>query len=714
MKNNVIRMKTEFAGRELILETGKMAKQANGSVLVQYGGTVVLATATVSDEKKEGIDFFPLTVNFVEKMYAAGKIPGGFFKREARPSTTATLTSRLIDRPIRPLFPNGFRNEVQIIITVLSYDKINSPDILGMIGASAALSISEIPFNGPIAGVNIGMIDNEFIVNPKIEQFEDSKLELSVAGKENTLMMVEAGAKEVSEEKMVQALELAQSEIAKFIKFQKEFIKKAGKKKREFDCDISDENIAKEISKLAEKKFTKALNCKQKLERNNAINEIKDDIFCHFEEQLSKDDFDEKKSEIKSGIDDIIKKIIREQIAKKQKRVDGRGLDEIREINCEIDVLPFTHGSALFTRGETQSLGVVTLGTGVDEKLIDDLDEKYKKCFYFHYNFPPFSVGEVRFLRGPGRRELGHGNLAERALAAVIPQSEIFPYTIRIVSEILESNGSSSMASVCSGTLSLMAAGVPIKQPVAGIANGLIIENGKHHILTDIIGMEDHYGDMDFKVTGTESGITALQMDIKIEGITKEILVEALEKAKKARFHILDKMKAIIENPRTEISDIAPHIEIMNVKSEKIGDIIGPQGKNIKAIIEETGVSIDIDDNGVVHIASTDKDSIQLAKKKIQSIIEEPEMGKVYKGTVKNIRDFGAFVEFLPSQEGLLHISNLEHKRTTNVKDVINIGDKIDVKIIKIDSDGKVQLSMKDAKKNNSEDKFSRGHHRRK
>lgn len=707
-------MKTEFAGRELILETGKMAKQANGSVLVQYGGTVVLATATVSDEKKEGIDFFPLTVNFVEKMYAAGKIPGGFFKREARPSTTATLTSRLIDRPIRPLFPNGFRNEVQIIITVLSYDKINSPDILGMIGASAALSISEIPFNGPIAGVNIGMIDNEFIVNPKIEQFEDSKLELSVAGKENTLMMVEAGAKEVSEEKMVQALELAQSEIAKFIKFQKEFIKKAGKKKREFDCDISDENIAKEISKLAEKKFTKALNCKQKLERNNAINEIKDDIFCHFEEQLSKDDFDEKKSEIKSGIDDIIKKIIREQIAKKQKRVDGRGLDEIREINCEIDVLPFTHGSALFTRGETQSLGVVTLGTGVDEKLIDDLDEKYKKCFYFHYNFPPFSVGEVRFLRGPGRRELGHGNLAERALAAVIPQSEIFPYTIRIVSEILESNGSSSMASVCSGTLSLMAAGVPIKQPVAGIANGLIIENGKHHILTDIIGMEDHYGDMDFKVTGTESGITALQMDIKIEGITKEILVEALEKAKKARFHILDKMKAIIENPRTEISDIAPHIEIMNVKSEKIGDIIGPQGKNIKAIIEETGVSIDIDDNGVVHIASTDKDSIQLAKKKIQSIIEEPEMGKVYKGTVKNIRDFGAFVEFLPSQEGLLHISNLEHKRTTNVKDVINIGDKIDVKIIKIDSDGKVQLSMKDAKKNNSEDKFSRGHHRRK
>ncbi|MBL7107727.1 MAG: polyribonucleotide nucleotidyltransferase [Candidatus Cloacimonetes bacterium] len=707
-------MKTEFAGRELILETGKMAKQANGSVLVQYGGTVVLATATVSDEKKEGIDFFPLTVNFVEKMYAAGKIPGGFFKREARPSTTATLTSRLIDRPIRPLFPNGFRNEVQIIITVLSYDKINSPDILGMIGASAALSISEIPFNGPIAGVNIGMIDNEFIVNPKIEQFEDSKLELSVAGKENTLMMVEAGAKEVSEEKMVQALELAQSEIAKFIKFQKEFIKKAEKKKREFDCDISDENIAKEISKLAEKKFTKALNCKQKLERNNAINEIKDDIFCHFEEQLSKDNFDEKKSEIKSGIDDIIKKIIREQIAKKQKRVDGRGLDEIREINCEIDVLPFTHGSALFTRGETQSLGVVTLGTGVDEKLIDDLDEKYKKCFYFHYNFPPFSVGEVRFLRGPGRRELGHGNLAERALAAVIPQSEIFPYTIRIVSEILESNGSSSMASVCSGTLSLMAAGVPIKQPVAGIANGLIIENGKHHILTDIIGMEDHYGDMDFKVTGTESGITALQMDIKIEGITKEILVEALEKAKKARFHILDKMKAIIENPRTEISDIAPHIEIMNVKSEKIGDIIGPQGKNIKAIIEETGVSIDIDDNGVVHIASTDKDSIQLAKKKIQSIIEEPEMGKVYKGTVKNIRDFGAFVEFLPSQEGLLHISNLEHKRTTNVKDVINIGDKIDVKIIKIDSDGKVQLSMKDAKKNNSEDKFSRGHHRRK
>lgn len=697
MDSNIIRMETEFAGRKLSLETGRMAKQANGSVLVQYGGTVVLVTATASKERREGIDFFPLMVDFVEKMYAAGKIPGGFFKREAKPSTTATLAARLIDRPIRPLFPDGFRNEVQIVVTVLSYDKQNSPDILGMIGASVALSISDIPFNGPIAGVDIGFIDNEFVINPTVDELENSKLDLAVAGKENAIMMVEAGAHELSEEQMLDALDTAHKSIRELIAFEKQFIEQAAKPKSEFEMDVVDEELGKEVETAARDKLEKAFNIADKLERNALIDDLKDEIVGGYEEKLSEEEFEEKLRQIKNAFDNALKKLMRQKIRDTGSRVDGRGLDDIRDITCEIDVLPYTHGSALFTRGETQSLGVVTLGTSSDEKIIDELDEEYKKKFYLHYNFPPFSVGETGFMRGPGRRELGHGNLAERSLFPVLPEDEEkFPYTIRIVSEILESNGSSSMATVCSGTLSLMAAGVPISRPVAGVANGLILDDGKHTILTDIMGMEDHYGDMDFKVAGSDKGITALQMDIKVEGITYDIMKDALTKAKDARFFILNKIKETIEAPRPDISPYAPRIEVMKVKPDKIGDIIGPQGKMIKSIIEETGVSIDIDDDGVVHIASPDKEAIEKAKRKIESLTEEPEVGKVYEGIVKNVRDFGCFVEFLPRQEGLVHISNLENKRTENVSDVVKNGDRVKVKVIGIDRDGKVQLSMKD------------------
>lgn len=702
--NNIIRLETEFAGRKLVLETGRMAKQANGSVLVQYGSTAVLVTATVSKQRREGIDFFPLVVDFVEKMYASGKIPGGFYKREAKPSTTATLTARLIDRPIRPLFPEGFRNEVQVIATVLSYDKVNTPDVLGIIGASAALSISDIPFNGPVAAVNIGLLDNQFVVNPTVPQLEDSAMEMCVAGKENAIMMVEGGAQELTEKQMIDALDYAHQEIKKLLQFEQEFIQKAAKPKGEFEYDVKEENLIEKITELAEEKIKKVVNIKTKKARQDALDEIYEDVLEYLEENLEEDEFEQKEAQIKAVFDDLVKKVVRAQIITHGKRVDGRNLDEIRPITCEIDVLPATHGSALFTRGETQSLGVVTLGTSADEKVIDELDEEYKKKFYFHYNFPPFSVGEVGFLRSPGRRELGHGNLAERALQPVIPHDEEkFPYTIRIVSEILESNGSSSMASVCSGTLALMAAGVPITKPVAGVANGLIIEDGKYVILTDIIGLEDHYGDMDFKVAGTDAGITALQMDIKVEGITKEIMAEALQAAKKARLFILNKIKEVIAEPRPEIAKTAPHIEVVKINPLKIGDVIGPQGKIIKSIIEATGAVINIEDDGTIQIASQDESSIKAAKERVLGLVAEPEIGKEYLGVVTAIRDFGAFVEFMPNHEGLVHISNLEHQRTNKVEDVVKVGDKVYVKVIAIDKDGKVQLSIKDAKGNKSQ-----------
>lgn len=695
MNNDIIRMETEFANRKLVLETGRMARQANGSVFVQYGGTAVLVTATASDNRKEDIDYFPLIVDFIEKMYASGKIPGGFFKREAKPSTTATLTARLIDRPLRPLFPDGFRNEVQIVATVLSYDQVNSPEMVGMLGASAALSISDIPFHGPIAGVKVGLIDGDYIINPTIDELENSNLDLSIAGKKEAIMMVESGAKEILEDEMLKALDIGHSAIKEVLDFEEAFIEKAAVPKGDYVLDELNQNLVDEIEQDEYVNLKTALNKDNKEDRHEELNFVKDSIHERYKEKLGEEKYAEEKTALKDAIEKVQKKAIRKQTLHEKKRIDGRGFDEIRDITCEIDVLPSTHGAALFTRGETQSLGVVTLGSGSDEKIIDDLDEEFKKSFYLHYNFPPFSVGEVRFLRGPGRRELGHGNLAERALKPVIPDEEKFPYTLRIVSEILESNGSSSMATVCSGSLSLMAAGVPITRPVVGIANGLIMEDDKYEVLTDILGIEDHYGDMDFKVTGSEKGITALQMDIKVEGITQEIMKDALFRAKEARQFILKKVTDTIPQPREQLSENAPKIEMFTVKPEKIGDIIGPQGKHIKAIIEETDATIDIDDDGTVKIGSEDQDMIDAARRQVEALVAEPEMNKIYEGTVQAVKNFGAFVEILPGKDGLVHISNLEKKRTKNTTDVVNVGDKVRVKVIKIDR-GKVQLTMKD------------------
>ncbi len=695
MNNDIIRMETEFANRKLVLETGRMARQANGSVFVQYGGTAVLVTATASDNRKEDIDYFPLIVDFIEKMYASGKIPGGFFKREAKPSTTATLTARLIDRPLRPLFPDGFRNEVQIVATVLSYDQVNSPEMVGMLGASAALSISDIPFHGPIAGVKVGLIDGDYIINPTIDELENSNLDLSIAGKKEAIMMVESGAKEILEDEMLKALDIGHSAIKEVLDFEEAFIEKAAVPKGDYVLDELNQNLVDEIEQDEYDNLKTALNKDNKEDRHEALNFVKDSIHERYEEKLGEEKYAEEKTALKDAIEKVQKKAIRKQTLHEKKRIDGRGFDDIRDITCEIDVLPSTHGAALFTRGETQSLGVVTLGSGSDEKIIDDLDEEFKKSFYLHYNFPPFSVGEVRFLRGPGRRELGHGNLAERALKPVIPDEEKFPYTLRIVSEILESNGSSSMATVCSGSLSLMAAGVPITRPVVGIANGLIMEDDKYEVLTDILGIEDHYGDMDFKVTGSEKGITALQMDIKVEGITQEIMKDALFRAKEARQFILKKVTDTIPQAREQLSENAPKIEMFTVKPEKIGDIIGPQGKHIKAIIEETDATIDIDDDGTVKIGSEDQDMIDAARRQVEALVAEPEMNKIYEGTVQAVKNFGAFVEILPGKDGLVHISNLEKKRTKNTTDVVNVGDKVRVKVIKIDR-GKVQLTMKD------------------
>ncbi|RLC49083.1 MAG: polyribonucleotide nucleotidyltransferase [Candidatus Cloacimonadota bacterium] len=692
-------MEMELAGRKLVLQTGKMAKQANASVVAKYGDSMVLATATASRKPSEDIDYFPLVVDFVEKMYAAGKVPGGFYKREARPSTEAILSARLIDRPLRPLFPDGFHNEVQIVVTVLSYDEQNSPDMIGMIAASAALTISDIPFNGPIAGVTVGLIDNEFVINPTVSQLKKSKLELDIAGTKNDVVMVEASAKEVSEDAILQAIEKALPVIRNIVEFQEKFAEGIAQEKMEIEQEIIQEELLTEVKEKIQDKLSLAYFIKNKKARNEKFNEIKEELLTEYESSLTDEEYAEKEKFLVSAYENIKRELIRRYLLYDHKRVDARGLDEIREISCEIDVLPRAHGSSLFTRGETQSLGTLTLGSTSDEQIVDGLQEEYKKQFYLHYNFPPFSVGEVRFLRAPGRRELGHGNLAEKALLPILPEQDKFPYTIRIVSEILESNGSSSMATVCSATLALMAGGVPIKKPVAGIANGLIKDGDNYIILTDIIGMEDHYGDMDFKVTGTKHGITALQMDIKIDGITTEIMKKALYKAKDARLFILNKILETIPQPRSDISTYAPRIETLKIPHEKIAEVIGPSGKTIKKIIEQTDVKIDIDDDGTTKIASPNKASIRKAMQMIEMLIEEPKVGKTYIGKVKNVRDFGAFVEFLPKKEGLVHVSNLEQKRTKNVRDVVKEGDEVMVKIIRIDDDGKVQLSMKDIRK---------------
>jgi polyribonucleotide nucleotidyltransferase len=691
----IIKKSIELAGRTLTIETGRMAKQANGAVYMTYGDTAVLVTATASKEAREGTDFFPLTVDYVEKMYASGKIPGGFFKREARPSTNATLNARLIDRPIRPLFPDGFRNAVHVVVTVLSFDGENDPGLLGILGASAALSISDIPFHGPISGIGVGLIDDEYVINPLISSLEKSQLDLTVAASKNSIVMIEAGADEVSETKMKEAIYEGHKTIKQLVALQEEFVAEAGKEKMEVTLDLIPSEIMEQVTADFKTKVEEAAVILGKQERSDAFAAIKDEMLEKYAAELSEEEYAEQETYLKKAHNELIKRSVRNAILFKNHRADGRKMDDIRPITCEIDILPRTHGSALFTRGETQSLGTVTLGTDRDQQIIDGIAEEYKEPFYLHYNFPPFSVGEAGFMRGPGRRELGHGALAQRALLPVIPSSEQFPYTLRLVSEILESNGSSSMASVCSGTLALMAAGVPIKKPVAGIANGLIMEGDEYCVLTDIMGLEDHLGDMDFKVTGTVDGITAMQMDIKIEGISEDIMQIALDKAKTARLYILEKIVATIAAPREQVADFAPRIESIKIDPDKIGAVIGSGGKMIKHIIEVSGAGVDIDDDGTVSVSSADAQSIDKAMKIIKDIVTDAEVGKEYRGTVSRIEPYGAFVKFMSeTKEGLVHISELHSGRIKNVTDMLKLDDEVNVKVIGYDR-GKVKLSMK-------------------
>lgn len=693
-------IKINLNGKIINLETGKMAKQSAGSIVVSCEGTVVLVTANSTKEPREGIDFFPLMVDYEEKFYAAGKIPGGFFKREGRPSKNAILTSRLIDRPLRPLFPKGYRNDVQVIATVLSYDQKNMPDILAMIGASTALWISDIPFRGPIGAVRIGLVENEFIVNPGPQELENSELNLIIAGTKDSIIMMEGEAKEVSEEIILKAIGIAQEAIKTIIEGQKKLADILGKSNLKEEKQYSEtaelaDNYAKEIKNLYEKEIKEAVCINEKKEREDSLK----DIFNKIIEKLSTEE--DNLPLLKNIYDEACKEAVRGLIIKDKIRVDGRKLDEVRTISCETGVLPRVHGSALFTRGQTQALVITTLGTVKDRQFIDTLEEESSERFYLHYNFPPFSVGEVRPRRGQSRREIGHGSLAEMALKALIPSEEEFPYTIRIVSEILESNGSSSMASVCGGSLSLFDAGVPLKRPIAGIAMGLIKEDENVEILTDILGIEDHYGDMDFKAAGTSEGITAIQMDLKITGISKNALSDILERSKKARLYILDKMNEAMSKPKDNLSEYAPKISVINVDPTKIGMVIGPSGKNIKRIIEVTGASIDIKDDGEIFIASPDEKSLNQAKKMIEDMVREAKVGETYEGKVTRTTNFGAFVEIFPGKEGLVHISKLSHKRIGRVEDVVRVNDNILVKVIGIDNQGRVDLRKMDSDENN-------------
>lgn len=693
-------IKINLNGKIINLETGKMAKQSAGSIVVSCEGTVVLVTANSTKEPREGIDFFPLMVDYEEKFYAAGKIPGGFFKREGRPSKNAILTSRLIDRPLRPLFPKGYRNDVQVIATVLSYDQKNMPDILAMIGASTALWISDIPFQGPIGAVRIGLVENEFIVNPGPQELENSELNLIIAGTKDSIIMMEGEAKEVSEEIILKAIGIAQEAIKTIIEGQKKLADILGKSNLKEEKQYSEtaelaDNYAKEIKNLYEKEIKEAVCINEKKEREDSLK----DIFNKIIEKLSTEE--DNLPLLKNIYDEACKEAVRGLIIKDKIRVDGRKLDEVRTISCETGVLPRVHGSALFTRGQTQALVITTLGTVKDRQFIDTLEEESSERFYLHYNFPPFSVGEVRPRRGQSRREIGHGSLAEMALKALIPPEEEFPYTIRIVSEILESNGSSSMASVCGGSLSLFDAGVPLKRPIAGIAMGLIKEDENVEILTDILGIEDHYGDMDFKAAGTSEGITAIQMDLKITGISKNALSDILERSKKARLYILDKMNEAMSKPKDNLSEYAPKISVINVDPTKIGMVIGPSGKNIKRIIEVTGASIDIKDDGEIFIASPDEKSLNQAKKMIEDMVREAKVGETYEGKVTRTTNFGAFVEIFPGKEGLVHISKLSHKRIGRVEDVVRVNDNILVKVIGIDNQGRVDLRKMDSDENN-------------
>lgn len=690
----------DFCGRGITVETGEIAKQADGAVIIRYGDTVTLSTACASNQAKEGIDFFPLTVSFEEKLYSVGKIPGGFLRREGRPSEHATLTARMIDRPIRPLFAEGFRNEVQVVNTVLSVDQDASPEMAAMFGASLALCISDIPFNGPIAGVKVGRINGELVANPAVAQMEESDIDLTVAGTAQALNMVEAGAKEVSEEDMLAALMFGHEQIKKLCAFQEEIVAACGKEKREIELYAVDETIDREVRANFEAQIRAAVSIKEKLERYGKIDDLTDEaaqMIANKEYESEKDQNNAVKQarEICRSIeaDEVRRLIIEDKV-----RPDGRQIDEIRPLNSQVDLLPRVHGSALFTRGETQVLSTTTLGALNDNQIIDDLTVVDSKRFMHHYNFPPYCVGETGRMGNPGRREIGHGALGERALAQVLPSVDEFPYTIRTVADVMESNGSSSQASICAGTMSLMAAGVPIKAPVAGIAMGLIMDDnsGKYTVLTDIQGMEDHFGDMDFKVAGTKNGITALQMDIKVTGITKNIFEEALAQAHKARLEILDNMLACIPSPREQLSPYAPKIAMMNIDPDKIKDVIGPGGKMINEIIAQCdNVKIDIDDDGKVVIYHNDYDTIEKAKQMISDIVRVAKVGDVYAAKVVRLEKFGAFVNLFGNTDGLLHISKISHHRVDKVEDVLKLGDIIDVKVTEIDNKGRINVSAK-------------------
>ena len=690
----------DFCGRGITVETGEIAKQADGAVIIRYGDTVTLSTACASNQAKEGIDFFPLTVSFEEKLYSVGKIPGGFLRREGRPSEHATLTARMIDRPIRPLFAEGFRNEVQVVNTVLSVDQDASPEMAAMFGASLALCISDIPFNGPIAGCKVGRINGELVANPTVAQMEESDIDLTVAGTAQALNMVEAGAKEVSEEDMLAALMFGHEQIKKLCAFQEEIVAACGKEKREIELYAVDETIDSEVRANFEAQIRAAVSIKEKLERYGKIDDLTDEaaeMIANKEYASEKDQNNAVKQarEICRGIeaDEVRRLIIEDKV-----RPDGRQIDEIRPLNSQVDLLPRVHGSALFTRGETQVLSTTTLGALNDNQIIDDLTVVESKRFMHHYNFPPYCVGETGRMGNPGRREIGHGALGERALAQVLPSVDEFPYTIRTVADVMESNGSSSQASICAGTMSLMAAGVPIKAPVAGIAMGLIMDDdsGKYTVLTDIQGMEDHFGDMDFKVAGTKNGITALQMDIKVTGITKNIFEEALAQAHKARLEILDNMLACIPCPREQLSPYAPKIAMMNIDPDKIKDVIGPGGKMINEIIAQCdNVKIDIDDDGKVVVYHNDYDTIEKAKQMISDIVRVAKVGDVYAAKVVRLEKFGAFVNLFGNTDGLLHISKISHHRVEKVEDVLKLGDIIDVKVTEIDNKGRINVSAK-------------------
>jgi polyribonucleotide nucleotidyltransferase len=686
------KLQVDFAGRPFSIETGKVAKQAKGSVLVQYGETVVLVTAVTSEKKREGLDFVPLTVNYLEMTYAAGRIPGGFLKREGRPSDHETLISRFIDRPLRPLFPKGFQNEIQIIATVLSADQDNDPSILGMVGASAALSVSDIPFDGPIAGAKVGRIDGEYVLNPTHDELEMSDIDLFVAGSDDAIIMVEGSAKEVKEGEILEAILFGHQSLKPVIGLQNQLRQSIGITPKEFELLRPETTIYEKVETIAQERLKEAFYIKEKTKRRDRLEEILQQTIQEF----GAEDEDSKRM-VKIALEEIDRKLVRKLIIDEKKRIDGRSLSEIRPISCEVGILPRTHGSALFTRGETQVLAVVTFGTSEDEQKINSLTGETYKSFMLHYNFPPFSVGEVSPLRSPSRREIGHGALAERAILPVLPSNETFPYTIRIVSEVLESNGSSSMATVCGSSLSLMDAGVPIKAPVAGIAMGLILEGEEVAVLSDILGDEDHFGDMDFKVAGTVEGVTAIQMDIKVRGISKEVLGSVLEQAQEGRLHILGKMRETIPEPRKDLSRHAPRIVTIQVKQEKIRDVIGPGGKNIRSIIDQTGVRVDVEDSGLVKLASPNYDAIEKAIFIIKRLTQEVEVGGFYTGKVKRILGFGAIVELFPGTDGLVHISQLAENRVNEVSDILKEGDEVPVKVIDIDPQGRIRLSRKAA-----------------